>query len=246
MSFADIHIHALWGVDDGPKKEQDMYAMLDAAYADGVRTMCVTPHFHLGYFGDNFHKTSEVFRKLTQYAAGKYPELRLSLGNELRYSDQCLAWLAEGRCRTLNGSRYVLVDFYEKEPERNITRGLERLMSAGYKPVLAHAERYSDLSANTVWELARNGVWIQIDVQSLFGVYGIGAKSRCKKLLKAGLADLVATDAHDLRRRTPVLSRGYGIVENRYGRDYADAIFKENPLRLINGSSQEGERINHE
>jgi len=47
--FSDLHMHALFGVDDGPKTEDDMYAVLDAAYADGTRYMCLTPHFHPGY-----------------------------------------------------------------------------------------------------------------------------------------------------------------------------------------------------
>lgn len=240
MSFADIHIHALWGVDDGARTEQEMYAMLDASWADGVRTICLTPHFHPGYFGDNVRKSAEVFQRLTQYAAGKYPEMRLYLGSELRYCDQCLVWLAEGRCRTLNGGSYVLVDFSEKEPERNIVKGLERLMSAGYRPVLAHAERYSGLSSTAVWELSRNGVRIQIDVQSLFGEYGFGAKSRCRRLLNAHLVDLAATDAHDLDRRSPILSRGYRAVQKKYGKAYADALFEKNSLRLLEGDSQEG------
>ncbi|MBQ7800871.1 MAG: hypothetical protein IJ375_00940 [Oscillospiraceae bacterium] len=240
MSFADIHIHALWGVDDGPETEEEMYAMLDAAWADGVRTMCLTPHFHPGYFGDNGERAEQAFRQLERYAAGKYPMLRLYPGNELRYADQCLTWLAEGRCRTLGGGSYVLVDFDEGEPERNIVKGLERLMSAGYRPVLAHGERYRALTRGTVRALRRGGVLIQIDVGSLFGEYGFGAKLRCGRLLRARLADIAATDAHDARRRSPVMSRGYRAVEKKYGSAYADALFEKNSLRLLEGDSQEG------
>lgn len=48
MFFTDIHIHALYGVDDGAKTEAEMQAIVDASYADGIRTLCVTPHFHPG------------------------------------------------------------------------------------------------------------------------------------------------------------------------------------------------------
>ncbi len=241
MSFADLHNHSLWGVDDGAKTEQEMFAMVDAAYADGIEAICLTPHFHPGYFGIHDEGTKQAFDALTRYAAEKYPELRLYLGNELRYSSECLSWLESGACRTLNGTDFVLVDFQEGESERIIVRGLQRLMSAGYKPVLAHGERYRDLSQKAVLDISRSGAWIQIDVQSLFGVYGLGARIRSRDLLKKKLVDIVATDAHGLGRRSPVLSRGYRMVEQKYGSAYAERLFRKNPLRLL-----EGEETNHE
>lgn len=53
MTYSDMHIHALYGVDDGAKTEEMMLAMVDAEYQDGVRFFCLTPHYHPGYFGDN-------------------------------------------------------------------------------------------------------------------------------------------------------------------------------------------------
>lgn len=238
MKFADIHIHALCGVDDGPKTEQGMQKMVDAAYADGTRVMCLTPHYHPGYFGENREKSVRAFQALTEYARQKFPDLALYLGNELRYSPEAVAWLADGACRTLNGTDFVLVDFRQDEKQKNIVRALESLMNGGYTPVLAHAERYSDLSAQTVRDLARNGVWIQMDVQSLFGVYGMGAGFRSKGLLKARLVDIVSTDAHDMSKRSPLLSKGYEYVARKYSKEYANAIFYENAVQILQGGIQ--------
>lgn len=245
MRFADLHNHSLFGVDDGPDTRQQMFEMVDAAWADGIGTICLTPHFHPGYFGENRESSCRAFEVLTRYAAQKYPGLRLYLGNELRYSPECLDWLASGACRTLNGTDYVLVDFAESEPERHIVRGLEQLLSAGYRPVLAHAERYRSLSQQQIRSLSRDGVWIQTDVQSLFGVYGLGARLRCSGLLKQKLVDIAATDAHSMGRRSPILSRGYREVVRKYGEAYADAVFADNPLLLLEGEDREG-AINHE
>lgn len=246
MKFADLHNHTLCGVDDGPRTPEEMFAMLDAAWADGTEVICLTPHFHPGYFGDNHQRTGQAFEILTRYAAAKYPAMRLYLGNELRYSGECLSWLESGICRTLNGTDRVLVDFNEHEPERNIIKGLERLMSAGYRPMLAHAERYSALSVGCIRELSRNGVCIQIDVQSIFGIYGMHARLCSRKLLCQSLVDIVATDAHGLGRRDPILSRGYRYVERKHGESYASTIFAKNPVLMLEGKSQEGTIINHE
>ena len=140
MVFADIHSHILWNVDDGASSEGMMYQMVDKVYADGVRLLCLTPHFHPGYFGDNRQKSEESFAQLRAYVSEKYPDMELLLGNELRYSPGCGVWLKEGACRTLNGFDLVLVDFAAYEKGSQIVCGLNRLMSMGYVPILAHAE----------------------------------------------------------------------------------------------------------
>ena len=64
MDFADMHIHALYGVDDGADTKEKMLSMVEASYNDGVRLMCFTPHFHLGYFGDNSEASEKKHAKL--------------------------------------------------------------------------------------------------------------------------------------------------------------------------------------
>lgn len=235
MKYCDIHCHILAGVDDGPSSDEQMYAMLDAMYWDGTRMLCVTPHYHPGYFGHNTDAAEDAFSRLTEYAARKYPDMRLLRGNELRYAPGCLSWLADGLCRTLNDTDYLLVDFSEDESARNITKGLERLLSAGYTPVLAHAERYSKLSftLKELEEYRANGVYIQVDVRSLFRDYGRRAQHRANMILKKGLADAVASDAHDMKSRIPGLSEGFRLVERRCGTDYAEHLFYNNPLTVV-------------
>ena len=94
MGLADIHIHLLFGVDDGAKDEDEMHAILDAAYQAGTRVLCCTPHFHPGYFGDNYDKVTAAFKRLSSYVQKTYPDMALYLGNDL----------AEARCLQ-NGQR---------------------------------------------------------------------------------------------------------------------------------------------
>ena len=42
--FTDYHAHFVYGVDDGAQTREEMYAMLDAAAADGVRHLFATSH----------------------------------------------------------------------------------------------------------------------------------------------------------------------------------------------------------
>ena len=239
MIFADIHNHSLASVDDGARSEEMMYQMVDAAYADGIRILCLTPHFHPIHFGDNRQATLESFHKLQSYAAGRYPQLRLYLGNELRHSPSCDSWLREGFCRPLGDTTWVLVDFPADTGQHLIIRGLSQLLSMGYSPILAHAERYSNLSLHTIRDLRRDGIRIQINAGSLTGCFGWSPRRRARQLLRQRMVHLVASDAHDLKYRPPHLSTGYQITLKLTEQDYADQIFYRNAVDLLE-NNQEG------
>ena len=81
MRFADIHNQILFGVDDGAKTEMDMQKLIDASYADGVRHLCFTPHYHPAYFGEHQEEIAMGFQIASNYAAAQYPESRCTLHN---------------------------------------------------------------------------------------------------------------------------------------------------------------------
>lgn len=237
MTFADLHIHLLCGADDGARDEKQMQDILDAAYADGTRVICATPHFHLGYYGDNTKAADAAFEKLKLYAE-KYDDLALYRGNELRYSPSCFDWIRSGACKTLNGSRYLLVDFSEHESADNIVTSVIKIANTGYVPVLAHAERYESFHRDLreIKRLQDCGVLIQIDALSPFGGWGSGAKKRSKILIEHYFADLVASDAHNTAERSPCMSKCYAYVADKCGGEYAKKLFYDNPLEIISDS----------
>ena len=233
LNYTDMHIHALYGVDDGVKTEEMMLAMVDAEYQDGVRFLCLTPHYHPGYFGDNRDAVLRAYEQLCRTAEVRWPDLKLGLGNELRYDRGCLSWLRDGLCHTMNGSNYVLVDFIEDEENGRIHQALDRLLNAGYTPILAHAERYSRMKEQDIREFRENGVLIQVDTQSLFRGFGFFIQRRCTTLLKSRLVDLAGSDAHDLSRRPPGISDFSKAIGNLCGKDYAAAICSANTAHAL-------------
>lgn len=235
MYFADIHCHALAGVDDGAADDGEMFAMIDAAYADHVRLLCFTPHWQPSAFGDNRRKAADAFRRATDYVAFKRYDMRLFLANELRSDRGDVSWLADRLCKTLGGGRSVLVDFSSAESVKNISDGVYRLLGAGYKPVLAHAERYSafGFSIDRLRGLRSDGVMLQIDAGSLLGRFGLGCRIRSRALLEAQLVDIAASDAHNTSNRPTELTEAFGFVEKKYGRSCADTIFRKNPEALL-------------
>lgn len=235
MNFADIHMHALYGCDDGAQSMHAMQSMIDAAYSDGTRYICLTPHFHLGYYGKNREKGDAAFTELLAYTKMKYGDLHLAIGNELYYTQSGEQWLQDGSCRTLNDTNYVLVDFSLNEKKRTISDAINRILNAGYHPILAHVERYRELSADMsfVLECRQRGALIQIDSMSISGAFGFGAKRFARKILAHRLADFISSDAHDIEKRPPRISSAYEYIKKKYGHEYADAICFENAKKLI-------------
>ncbi len=240
--FVDLHAHILFGTDDGAKNIDMMRAMLDAAYQSGTRVLCATPHYHPGIFGETGEPAEKAFAALCEHAA-RYPDMTLVLGNELRYFTGCVSWLVSGACRTLGDTTCVLVDFLSNESEFRIMRGLKDLLSAGYRPVLAHVERYQHLSARAIGELVDDGVLLTLDADSLFGADGFTTKRRAYRLLRHGAIFAVASDMHDVKDRHPSLAQGYQVVCKKFGKEYADELFISNPYKILSSGK---ERENNE
>jgi len=235
MNYADLHVHLLCNVDDGAQDETQMQEILDAAYADGTRALCATPHFHPGFYGNNHSASLAAFEKLKIYAK-KYPDLKLFFGNELYYSPNCLQWLKNGECCTINDSHYLLVDFSSNEKADIIVASLRNILNCGYQPILAHAERYTSFQSDLreVHQLQHYGVLIQMDAQSPLGGLGFGAKKRSRKLLEHYFVDLVASDAHNIKDRPPKMHECCDYVVQKCGREYAQQLFVDNPLKILN------------
>ena len=235
MQFADIHIHLLYGLDDGPKTKEEMWKLLELAYSGGTRFFCLTPHYHAGLYKYDVRLLLSRFDELKREAGERFPDIRLTLGNEIRYSPAAVDWLENGECLTMNHTGYVLVDFLEDEPAKRVEEAMRRLLNAGYRPILAHAERYADFGKD--WEafakLRDQGVLIQLDASSLFGDWSKHAKQMGRALLKHGLVDLVGSDAHNTRSRPPDLKKAYEYTAKHFGASCAEEIFYRGAINLL-------------
>ena len=235
IQFADIHTHLLYGLDDGPKTKDEMWKLFELAYSGGTRFFCLTPHYHAGLYRYGMDVLTARFSELKREAEARFPDACLILGNELRYSPAAVDWLETGECLTMNHTGYVLVDFLEDEPRKRIEEAMYRLLNAGYRPILAHAERYEDFGKD--WEafakLREQGVLIQLDASSLFGDWSKHAKQMGRALLKHDLVDLVGSDAHNTGSRPPDLGKAYEYVQKHFGAACAEAIFFRSAINLL-------------
>ena len=236
FNIADLHNHSLFGLDDGADSFETMCRMIEMSYSDGVRCICFTPHyFNIGERDCTPEHVMSSFELAQKYCAEHFPDLKLYLGSEMLYHYDCIDSIAQKKLYTVADSRYVLVDFLATPDVRGIVKGLERLLNCGYVPIIAHIERYPCLHGKTdeIFRMSEMGAVIQINASSLFGGFMSKKRRQCLKLLKRGLVDVVASDAHNCDSRSPSIKKTADFVESKCGKAYAECIFWENSMKIV-------------
>jgi tyrosine-protein phosphatase YwqE len=99
------------------------------------------------------------------------------------------------------GDNYVLVEMSFISPPPNAEQLLFQLQTKGYRPIMAHPERYSYYGSDLAKyeRLKERGCLLQLNLLSLSGYYGPDVRRTATKMLKAGLFDLAGTDLHHER-----------------------------------------------
>jgi protein-tyrosine phosphatase len=145
--------------------------------------------------------------------------------------------LDSGRCRTLAGSRYVLCEYSHDSEFSFVYQMTQELILHGYIPVIAHVERYACMTEDLdrADELRNLGAWIQMNADAVLGMEGLASKKYCKKMLKAGYVDVIASDSHGIRQRACHLDRCWELLQKKFGEAYAKALLRENPAKILAG-----------
>lgn len=233
--YSDIHCHVLYGVDDGARDIGRSLDMLSYMYDEGIRTVIMTPHYHAEYVKTGVNALSERFEKLCTAARSdsRLSTMRLYLGSEVHYFPSIIEWLDEGKVLTMAGSDYVLTEFSYSATLREITDGVSLLVNAGYHPVIAHLERCSELTDDLdgVRHLIEMGAYVQVNTESLYT--GLFRRSFAVKLLKNDMVHFVATDAHGIRHRAPLMADAARFIIRHCGQDACDRILCDNPSMMI-------------
>lgn len=234
-SYIDIHSHILPQLDDGAEDFEMSVKMLRMAEKNGICKIILTPHNKPMHHNASPETIQKVIQKLEKEISRSNVQIRLYAGNEIYYRSDILELLEEGRVCTMAGSSYVLVEFNPMEDFEHIRRGLYKVLSGGYRPIIAHIERYRNVCVKEekVEELIEMGCYVQVNAGSIMGQYGIGTKNVAKRLLKEGLVHFVATDAHDTDRRKPDLAECVRCISRKYGDAFVKKLVYENPVHVI-------------
>lgn len=226
MGYIDVHCHVLPGVDDGSQNMDDTLKMLKTAEKNGISDMIVTPHYKQGRVGTPRKVIGEMIEEVEKHARLSGINVKLHPGTEIYYNSSLEEKLEEGWLARMNDTDYVLVEFSPFETFPYVKNAIDDVFSLGYRPILAHVERYRCMlgSVENVRTLSGMGCKIQVNAGSVAGDFGFTVKRFIKKLLKEQLVDYLGTDAHDPDRRSPEMDKCAEVIRKICDPDYADAV----------------------
>jgi protein-tyrosine phosphatase len=231
----DLHCHILPGIDDGAPDLATSVNMARAFAADGVSIVACTPHILPGLYHNTGPQIRQATAQLQQVILEQGVPLQLVTGADNHIVPGFVAELRSGRLLSLADTRYVLVEPPHHVAPPRLEELFFSLISAQYVPILTHPERLTWISSNyaAITRLDRAGAWFQVTAGSLTGDFGRNARYWAERLLDEGRVHLLATDAHDLKKRPPNLSRGRELAAKRVGEVEAQNLVVTRPLGML-------------
>lgn len=232
--MVDVHCHILPGLDDGPETMDESLAMAEAAIADGITHVVATPHSSSEY-AFSFPRVARL-RETLQAELGD--RLTLATGCDFHLNPENLQALRSKSSEfCINQRNYLLVEFNEISIPPAVDDTLHALQLKGIRPVITHPERNGILrrQPERLAKWVQLGCFVQVTAGSLTGNFGPRAQEDSLCWVARGLVHLVASDAHNTKRRPLRLSPAHEVVAGQFGEQKADALFRQNPLAAFEG-----------
>jgi protein-tyrosine phosphatase len=228
----DIHCHILPEVDDGPKSWETAETMCRMSAQDGIEHIVATPHANDRYYYDRPY-LSDLLSRL-QEKIGDTPKLSLGCDFHLSFENMANALQAPERY-CIGDTQYLLVEPSNFSVPQQIDEWLTQLQERNITAIITHPERNPILqqTGDRVLGWIELGCAVQVTASAITGSWGTRAQQTAQWLLKKKAVHIVATDAHDLQRRPPVLSEAAKAIANDYGEDLARALVEGNPGAVV-------------
>ncbi len=230
----DIHHHLLFALDDGSPDLETSVRMVEVAARDGITHIVCTPHANDRFHYDRAH--NEKLLALIRERVGS--KMTLGLGCDFHLSfDNIEDALNNHTKYTINEKGYLLVEFAETIIPESINDTFYEFRISRQYPIITHPERNPVLQRHPerLGEWVRDGALVQVTASSLTGRFGRTANAAAIKFLDRNWVHFLATDAHNLESRPPILSQGYQFLEKHYGRDTAQRLCVTNPRAVFYG-----------
>jgi protein-tyrosine phosphatase len=194
----DMHSHLIPGIDDGAQDMQTAVFLVQKMKDLGYRKLVITPHI----MSDIYKNTSETIisglNELKDAVAREGIDIELEASAEYLIEKGLMELIAKEELMTM-GDGFVLIELPYFNPPDCLNTIIFELQVAGYKPVLAHPERYGywHQQFSRLEELKERGVYFQVNTISLSGYYSYPTKRIAEKLIDAGMVDFLGSDLHN-------------------------------------------------
>lgn len=218
-----MHSHLLPGVDDGAADIASSITLIRSLMDLGYRRLITTPHIYSELYPNSEKTLRPAYDLLLTALQEAGLGISLSYAAEYFLDDYVAGLLNKKEPLLTVHDNWVLVETSFVQPPMDLDRRLFDLQLAGYKPILAHPERYAYWHGDKkkFHELREKGLFLQVNLLSLTSYYGKQVNEAARYLVKEGLVDLVGTDCHHerhiaaLRKEASVIMKTLDPVKDK-------------------------------
>lgn len=238
----DLHAHILPGLDDGPGSLDESLAMCEIAANDGIRVIVATPHTGNGVYNNHRESIISSLSILQKKIESAGLPIVLVPGADVHANIDIVAMVEDGRAMTVNDKgRYVMVEIPDQTIPPNFEEWLFGMRLKGITPILTHPERNVAIRSDIdlLAKIVNMGVLVQVTAMGITGHFGTAVERTTREMLERGLVHVIATDAHSVEGRPPVLSAARDVAASLVGEEEAWRLVQKNPRSILEGQSVE-------
>lgn len=231
----DLHCHILPGVDDGPKTIDESLKMALKAREQGITHLMCTPHHKNGRFlNPATNVANEVAKLQTEFDRNNI-ELKLLVGQENRITGTLIEDLEK---REIIGfgqqKQFLLIEFPTNDVPLYATKLFFELIAKGYIPIIVHPERNRIFinDPNKLLPFLDMGALAQGTAPSIVGLFGRKIQKTAKTMIQLNMVQMIASDAHSLKKRNFYLKEAYHIIQKDYGNEKVKSL-KKMPMDIL-------------
>ncbi|MCO6498812.1 MAG: histidinol phosphatase [Vicingus serpentipes] len=197
MVGVDFHSHLIPGIDDGSPDMESTIVMIQKFKEMGYQKIITTPHMMCDYYQNTPDKILKGLDEVREELVKQNINIEFFAAAEYNLDDGLSKLIKDKKILTF-GDNYVLFELPFMSEPPNLQEIIFDLQMAGYKPILAHPERYSYWYRDfeKYEELKTRGVLLQLNLLSLTGHYSPETKKVAEKMVEANLIDGIGTDCH--------------------------------------------------
>lgn len=233
----DLHNHLLPGIDDGSPDLETALELARMAVAGGITHMVCTPHIHPGRYDNTPATIAKALAEFRQGLSQHGINLKVSAAAEVRFGMEIMMNIASASVPFLGqwqGKNVMLLEFPHGEMPFGAEKLTQWLIQRNVLPMIAHPERNKGLmkQPSRLKPFLDQGCLLQVTASSVSGDFGEPAQELAEQLLEAGHVTILASDAHNLKHRPPVLLRGLEAAAKIVGDQAAETLVKQTPWEI--------------
>lgn len=196
----DLHSHLIPGIDDGAQNVHQSIVLIRKMMDLGIRKIITTPHIMADYYRNTPETINKGLDILREELVKQDMNIPVEAAAEYYLDETFDSKLAKGNILTI-GDSYLLFEISFVNYPQNLFDIIEKIKDKGYKPVLAHPERYPYLSesVDNYRRIKDTGCYFQLNTIALTGYYGKQSQKIGEQLIDNMMIDFISSDMHHLK-----------------------------------------------